>query len=329
MECVSVIVPVYNVEKYIVECVESIRNQTYENLEIILVDDGSPDRCPEICDNYAAMDDRIKVIHKDNGGLSSARNVGIKQASGEYITFVDSDDILHNFMIECMMSIIRIKNADMAVCLMTRDLRKSSMIIDTSKIKIEIFSGKEACEKMYESSFASLITACGKIYKKRLLDGIWFPEGKIHEDDFTSYRFFLQCNKIVYIQSAMYLYRSRRESITTSKFTERNFDRYDALDEQLQCYDRLNMDKAYKEVLSRYMYLLIQDWRKTNKIRLKRYIKKRYRKILKVSKRSNLFSKQELEWYCAPHNNKMLELIYWKGKALLNKINVSNKYKED
>ena len=190
MECVSVIVPVYNVEKYIVECVESIRNQTYENLEIILVDDGSPDRCPEICDNYAAIDKRIKVIHKINGGLSSARNVGIKQASGEYITFVDSDDILHNFMIECMMSIIRIKNADMAVCLMTRDLRKSSMIIDTSKIKIEIFSGKEACEKMYESSFASLITACGKIYKKGFLMGYGSQKGKymkmtLHLIDFS------------------------------------------------------------------------------------------------------------------------------------------------
>lgn len=102
MELISVIVPVYKVERYIDECIESIRNQTYGDLEIILIDDGSPDSCPSICDNYARNDDRIKVIHKKNGGLSSARNVGIKVSSGQYITFVDSDDVLDFSMIETL-----------------------------------------------------------------------------------------------------------------------------------------------------------------------------------------------------------------------------------
>lgn len=113
---ISVIVPIYNVEKYLARCVDSIVNQTYKNLEIILVDDGSPDRCPKMCDDYAEKDSRIKVVHKKNGGLSDARNAGMAVATGEYISFIDSDDYVSDDFFECLLDVMNKENSDIAEC---------------------------------------------------------------------------------------------------------------------------------------------------------------------------------------------------------------------
>ena len=317
MELISVIVPVYKVERYIDECIESIRNQTYSDLEIVLVDDGSPDSCPSICDNYARKDDRIKVIHKKNGGLSSARNIGIKESLGQYITFVDSDDVLDFSMIETLYCFLKKENTDIAICSMKRTV---DVYDNPIKRNMKIFSGKEACEEMYEPDYSFFVAACGKIYKREVFNDIRFPEGRIHEDDFTMYKVFLRSRKVLFVNLPMYFYRSREGSITSSQFSEKNFDRYDALDQQLHCFKKMNMSKAYKGVLSRYLYLLICDQKKSKNYKLRLKIRKRYKHILSVSKNSGLFSSDEIIWFTAPHNYRYLTKIYWISVALKDKF---------
>ena len=153
MAKISIIVPVYNVEKYIFECVDSLINQTYKNLEIILVDDSSPDNCPQICDEYAQKDDRIKVIHKPNGGLSDARNAGIESATGEYLMFVDSDDYIALDMIEQLIYGISVVNAGIAVCDYTSDDRALDIGINK---KVEVLSSKKAIKSISQQKVLNL-----------------------------------------------------------------------------------------------------------------------------------------------------------------------------
>ena len=178
---VSVIVPIYMVEKYICECVNSIILQSYKNLEIILVDDGSPDRCPEICDEYAKQDSRIKVIHKPNGGLSDARNAGIEIAEGEYLSFVDSDDVIHHEMIEVLMQpLIENKELKMSAC-QCLYFNDGDIFDTTQEIKPMVIIDYNVffTKKLW-------VTAWGKIYKKELFREIKYPVGRIHEDEFIT-----------------------------------------------------------------------------------------------------------------------------------------------
>ncbi len=220
---VSVIVPIYNVEAYLSRCVDSIINQTYKNLEIILVDDGSPDRCGEICDEYARKDSRIVVIHKENGGLSDARNTGIEKASGEYISFIDSDDWIEPEMIETLYNACLSNSVKMAYCgiydvdeNLNKKARKSSDFDD-------VLDSKDVLMRMLESKGASL-SACNKICHFELFEDVRFPTGKIYEDVATTYKCVVKANSIASCKKALYNYFHRSNSITTTKFSDRIFD---------------------------------------------------------------------------------------------------------
>ena len=212
---VSVIVPVYKVEDYLVECIESIRNQTYKNIEIILVDDGSPDKCPDICDAYLEKDMRIKVFHKENGGLSSARNYGIDVATGEYITFVDSDDSINERFVEFLYSMCEDNNCQIAQCdfLMTKE--DSIKLCPQRNSKIEICNSIEAVKRSYTGfEVVKYLLAWNKMYHKSLFDDIRFPLGKLHEDVFVSYRLYWKAKKIAITNLYLYYYLQREGSIT-------------------------------------------------------------------------------------------------------------------
>lgn len=322
MSLVSIIVPIYKVEKYLIECIESIRKQTYKDLEIILVEDGSPDNCPQICDKYKKKDNRIIVIHQKNGGLSSARNSGIKRASGEYIMFVDSDDVIHSCMIEKMLYIMNKFDADISICNKTIDFQVWSNVDVNTKLSTEIMSGKESCEKMYENKYQTLITSCGKLFKKSIIENIWFPEDKIHEDNFTSYKFFLKSKKIILIDFPFYFYRQRQDSIMHYNFSKKNFDRYEAYEQQEMDFYKLDMQRALKKTMASYAYIIISDWKKTNDKKLHCYMANKYKKLLKRMNNSNLFNRNEMLWFNAPHFNKFLLNIYWKKVAIMKKINL-------
>lgn len=205
---ISVIVPIYNVEKYLDECVQSLLHQTYHNLEIVLVDDGSPDKCPQMCEQYAKEDTRVKVIHKKNGGLSEARNVGMEIASGEYLMFVDSDDWVDLEMVEKLFRLLKEYDAQISAC---------GYYNENEEQNGEIYSGY-GIETLL-TIFKQGIFGCngnrvwGKLYDIKCLERMRFPVGKLYEDvAFTPYLYFKN-PKIVMLNEGLYYYREREGSI--------------------------------------------------------------------------------------------------------------------
>ncbi len=229
-ELISVIVPVYNVEQYLETCIDSIQKQTYSHLEIILVDDGSRDRSGDICDNLAMRDPRIKVIHKENGGLASARNAGIKEAQGDYLGFVDSDDWIKSNMYEDLLNGILVSGADIAVS--GRVLyygvhyKKNLYTLKT----VEVWKPKEAIARLLAWDGIDS-SACDKLYKKDIFTNIKFPENRLHEDIFVMYKILGNVNKIIHIGDFKYFYRQRTGGITRTAYSHKKMDLLDAITE--------------------------------------------------------------------------------------------------
>ena len=221
---VDVIIPVYNVERFLEECIDSILCQSYKNLEIILCDDGSTDSSPRICDEYAEKDFRIHVIHKQNGGLSDARNAGIDIASGKYIIFVDSDDFIDKNMITYLYNALITYQADMACCQRQEVKENGELIRARKRYKTFIINGNDKCMKEFLSNPQMDTVAWGKIYQLAMFKNVQYPVGKYHEDVFTTYKIVAKCKKIFVGDRMYYYYRIRPSSITTSIFTERHLD---------------------------------------------------------------------------------------------------------
>ena len=228
-DLISIIIPVYKVEKYLEECIDSVRNQTYTNLEIILVDDGSPDSCPRMCDDFASEDSRIRVIHKKNGGLSSARNAGLNIFNGEYVAFVDSDDVIDCEMIKNLYDSLLTTNADICCCRYYKNVNKFENL-NISDFKTEIFNNIEILEDLYCNKLQNVI-CCNKLFKKSLFQQIRFPDGKICEDIFTTYKLFYETNRVSKISYIGYFYRDTIGSITNTF----NIQRLDSLEAYKQC----------------------------------------------------------------------------------------------
>lgn len=256
---ISVIVPCYKVEQYLPKCIDSILGQTYENLEIWLVDDGSPDRCGEICDEYAAKDKRIKVIHKENGGLSDARNVAIDKATGEWITFVDSDDYVTEDYVETLYSLVAKYHCKMAVADWQIFSLGSSVSIENNKFKEIFFSSKEALEDMFNQSHLDT-SACAKLYHRDLFEGIRYPKGVIFEDLLTTFKLILKCeNGIAYSSKKIYYYMFRPTSIEGSAFSEKKMDSALEVFNVMNSYERelADVSRALKSKLSAFCFHLL------------------------------------------------------------------------
>ena len=222
---ISVIVPVYNVEEYLSECVDSILTQTFEDFELILVDDGSPDRCGDICDNYKDKDARVHVIHKKNGGLSDARNAGVGQAKGAYVTFIDSDDIIHRDYLKYLYKAAKRYDADIVQGLLTSNLEKlGSKGKDRHQqaYDVRVLTGETAIRDYltYRTFFSNSTV---KLIRKTLFDDIEFPVGKYSEDEYTTYRLVLKSGKAVCLPRYIYYYRLREGSIVRS-YNEKRFE---------------------------------------------------------------------------------------------------------
>lgn len=229
---ISVIIPVFNVEKFLPRCVESVQKQTYTNIEIILVDDGSPDCCAEICDAYAEKDSRIRVIHKKNGGLSDARNAGMDIARGEYFCFVDSDDYIQPTMLERMSSSIELSGAKLALCnLMCVDENGNRVFpAEESCIHDGIFSAQELLPRFYQKLGWYYIVAWNKLYHRSLFENIRFPFGKIHEDEYIAAQIIWNAQTIACIESEEYIYiYQRKGSIMNSRQVQSHCDWLEAL----------------------------------------------------------------------------------------------------
>ena len=252
MELISVIVPVYNVRAYLESCINSIINQTYKNLDIILVDDGSTDGSGEVCDKFLEIDKRIRVFHKNNGGLSDARNYGLKEAQGELIGFVDSDDMLDKRMYEVLYYNMKKFDADISICsyklVWSQELEPNIANEDTEG---EVFSSEEALNALLSiKKFQS--HACDKLYKKNLFNDIKYPKGLIYEDIATTYKLIDRSNKIVYCKYKGYFYLQRKESIFHSKFSIKHMDMIKAYNDMIK-YFRIYYPNIVNRAISMYV----------------------------------------------------------------------------
>lgn len=254
---ISIIVPVYKVEKYLEKCIQSIINQTYNNLQIILVDDGSPDNCGKICDKYAQKDNRIEVIHKTNGGLSDARNVGISKAKGKYIGFVDSDDYIEKSMYEDLYNLMEEKQSDVCICNFYNVVGNNKVLKNPNNgiqeyNKIDILR-----EILVDSKIQSY--AWNKLYKKELFDNIKYPVGKKYEDIGTTFYILEKCNKIIVTGTPEYYYLNRDDSIvnnvnekTITDYIELITERYDYIEKNLKELDQYNKYYLTKTLITAY-----------------------------------------------------------------------------
>ena len=242
-DLISVIIPVYKVEKYLEKCIESVLKQTYTNLQIILVDDGSPDNCGKICDEYAKKDSRIEVIHKANGGLSDARNVGISKAKGRYIGFVDSDDYIKENMYEILLNLIKKYDADVSICNLY-DVIDGNEYIRNKENGIREYSRLDILkEVLLDKNIQSY--AWNKLYKKELFDEIKYPIGKKYEDIGTTFYVFEKCNKIVVTSEPEYYYLKRADSLVNN-VTESTILDYTEIIIQRYLYIKQNIEELRK-----------------------------------------------------------------------------------
>ena len=220
---ITIIVPVYNAKKYLHDCIESILSQTYHNLEIILIDDGSTDGSEKFVDDYAKSDKRIKVVHQKNMGLSSARNTGLKHATGKYITFVDSDDRIEPNMIENLFNALIDSQADIAICSFKEIYPNGKTRGFSHNYPKQVFTTEQALANMLQEN-GFMVSATMKLFPTNYFKGIKFPVDKLHEDVGTTYKLIMEAKKIVFIPNEYYVYVHHNNSIINQTFDERKFD---------------------------------------------------------------------------------------------------------
>lgn len=274
---ISIIIPVYKVEKYLEKCIQSVINQTYENLQIILVDDGSPDNCGKICDEYAKKDHRIEVIHKSNGGLSDARNKGLEIAKGEYIGFVDSDDYIESDMYEVLYNLLKQYNVDVSICNFYT-VSQGKIAIKNADNGIKEYNRIEILKEiLLDNNIQSY--AWNKLYKKELFNEIKYPVGKKYEDIGTTFYLLEKCNKVVVTGKPEYYYINRQDSIvnnvtetTIIDYIELIMQRYDYIEENIKELSSYN-----KDYLKRILKIAEQDIKGLSEVG--DYSKKKYEEL--------------------------------------------------
>lgn len=264
---ISLIIPVYNARKYITQCLYSVMNQTYKNLEIIVVDDGSNDGSLDLCEEIAANDSRICLIHQENAGPSAARNIGLDNANGEYISFIDSDDYISEKMIANLYSLLVCENADMSVCNFERYDEKTKEY-SSSEIKTsdEIINSNVALERLFKPNALLLVLVWNKLYKRKLWDNVRFPLGLLHEDEVVAHHILGKCKRIAITPDVLYIYRKTSGSIMERPYNITRCDRYYAFSDRALFVNRTNrkdllwkaVDLYWKDYYENY-FLFIDD----------------------------------------------------------------------
>lgn len=254
---ISVILPIYNVEKYLPACMESIFAQTYHNLEIILVDDGSTDNCGGLCDEYAEKNKRVVVYHKKNGGVSETRNYGLEQARGEYITFVDPDDYIDSDYVEYLLLLINRYHSRMSIC-QHRVRYNNGSVKEMGSAGEEELTAQRCLERMLYHDVIDT-SAWGKLYHRDLFDGVRYPVNKIFEDAAITYKLMMRCEKIAISYESKYTYVFHNNSIVNSEFKKSKLDLLEVTDKMAedisQTYPELKKAAVRRQVYARFSTL--------------------------------------------------------------------------
>lgn len=301
-DLVSFIVPVYNVKPYLSRCINSIVQQSYQNLEIILVDDGSTDGSAELCDSYAQKDERIKVIHQDNQGLSGARNTGLDNCHGDYVCFVDSDDFIHPDYVMCLYKMCKENDCEIAIgyhYITTESICKFDVDLDSP---VKVFTRKELFDEFYTDMHGSIVIAWNKLYKRECIGDIRYDVGKIHEDEGTTFKFLYNAHKIAFTRQVLYYYFDREESITGLPYSKKKLDILDAYENRLAFYKEHSEKKLYDRECQYYLSEILAHYYKVSLIlrdrEMLRTLRERYRDVYSASDK-NSWSKGRRALYFA------------------------------
>ena len=314
MPKISVIVPIYNVEKYINRCVDSILNQTFSDFELILVDDGSPDNCGTICNEYAEKDNRIYAIHKKNGGLSDARNAGIEWAfehsDSEWLTFIDSDDWIHPKYLEALYNAINETGCEISICGYEETTGDNPFVDDSKLQAVTVNTEIFFCEHNVNA-----VVAWGKLYKKELFREIRYPVGKLHEDEFTTYKLLFDYNTLAVVAEPMYFYYINESSITKSQWHPGKMDIFEALDENLGVFKNQNKYNAYILTIKKAMWSIMSQ---ADSIKLNsdkkalKYMQNFTKRVLKIGEKECLYSfPKDVQYYEIAYPIEMRVYWYW------------------
>lgn len=248
-ELISVLVPAYNAEKFLAKCIDSILAQTYKNLEIIIVNDGSKDRTGEICDAYAARHSQIKVFHQDNGGVSKARNKALDSALGKYICFVDSDDCIHPMYCELLYNMLKKENADIS--------QVGYLKFDQDTPVGKVITEYTVCDKYYPLEQMTVdytwVVPWGKLYRREIFDGIRYPADVNHEDEFIAHKLYYNISRLVYSKSTLYYYYIHENSIMHRQYSPSRLSVLRALKERLAFYESHNEEKLAQMTIMEYL----------------------------------------------------------------------------
>ena len=284
MPTISVIVPVYKVEKYIHRCVDSILGQTFVDFELILVDDGSPDNCGAICDEYAAKDSRIVVIHQENGGLSAARNAGIDWAfsnsDSQWLSFIDSDDWVHPEYLQRLLDAAVANAVSVSICGYA-ETDGAEPYISPETLTPVIWN----TEEFYVQHNVNATIACGKLYRKECFLQVRYPLGKLHEDEFTTYKILFAFDSVAVIAAPLYAYYTNPCGIVGSRASIFREDKYLAIEEQIHFLCENNFPSACRSQIRTYMCMVCD---KLERFSTKSEINPDFQKIIKGKKRKNI-----------------------------------------
>lgn len=256
-DLITIVVPVYNVEKYLGRCLDSILEQTYRNLEIILVNDGSTDGSESICKQYLSMDDRLRYIYQHNQGLAAARNAGIDRATGKYIAFVDSDDFIDKRYIETLYRLIIQYDCDISICGLIKTTQDKPSV-KKKKWSEKVYNGQELIRDMYNQNMLDLSVACNKLLKISLFQKERFPVGKLYEDFVLCTKLIYRSNKVAYTTEPLYYYFQSKESITRRKFTLKNLDHITEIERKLFFFKETGEESLYRRCLQEYEVITLK-----------------------------------------------------------------------
>lgn len=323
MDLISVIVPIYKAEKYLDRCIATIAAQTYHEIEIILVDDGSPDGCPVICDNWAKKDERVTVIHQKNSGVSMARNAGLDFASGNYIVQVDSDDYVSRDMIESLYNILIENQADLSICGFEKGNDDSYSFKARVNGETEVIDTKTALERIYKNSESALqyVVPWAKLYKRELFDSIRYPEGKIFEDIYVTHQILFRCSKIAIIPQKLTYYYQHPDSIMNKKYHVGKLDYLDACKNRISFFLEHGLNDLSEIAYAEYLHSLIWEYSRARDLladkSVMESIVRRYREVYKKGYSSIRYPSETKRYLAAFNLNPELIVLYWKISSKL------------
>lgn len=323
MDLISVIVPVYNREKYIERCISSIINQTYRQIEIILVDDGSNDTTPSICIKWQKNDQRIKYIRQGRKGVSAARNSGVEQADGKYIMMVDSDDYISDHIVEILYHQLQKHHVLLSMCDFLRGSEEAYSFILNNNDNVELISGTEAITRSYIDSHNALryISPCWKLIDKSLYDGIRYPDGKIFEDIYVTHQLLYKAKKIAVVDQKLVYYYQHPDSIMNKKYHVGKLDYLDASKQRISFFQERGLTELASIAYDEYLHSLIWEYSRARDLladkAVMEEIKLRFREVYREGYSSQRHESENARFLHHFYKNPERIIWYWRISAKL------------